>query len=1736
MGLDDATGSYLSHDRYRYDFVVATTQASINSGLKAWLSKSSQPIRYFCFLADEAGDPTVQTTLDDVLNKTGGIDPFTIPHGTATSDPRIVALTKARFAVGFKMQMGLPRGVPPKNLPVIADLVDEASNVTFNLLCSEFVIIQNTPGSSWTQGSWDVWTQGPGDAWYFETQVSLLTADLSKDLNTPYFNNHPDVKRELQNKLRNLSGTAFSLQQLLLDLSTAKMKRRPSIQGLPPGSKADLVLQRSFISIYAENAMEQGLPLLSVTAVVQKRDPSPLEMTDFERQVSPLKSQGAVIKNPTPEQRAATTLDHLCAVQNKTLPPTAGFEWNWVGVHDVTSQSGTISINRSAIGEYLRDQIVRTATKSCLIFECDVSVNALGVATYGWKKLPATAPDSANITQSGSNVIQIEYYQRGYDEDRCALGYADLGILSEYKGDVTFSGTSVVVKQIARVNVSACWSGTREAFDAFKLTATDTYKISVDQYGALKMTHTGRTETDDSQDPDVSGIVNFFTGVGDLCRAIKKSLANCTVLNIEAVPFHNLQNFVFPGSLVFTYNSAQFSEHQDLISSITYLDPRRSQRKKQEGDLAIAHTSDLMQNYVRGEIVSPTGKFEALQTSNGLSLLFSLDTHNVFRVIVEQSGTTATGWKVRDLSSQLLRDRFLGQNATVRHFGVAQSALDGSINMAMAVSADGTDTLFVSLQNDSSDMSWTEKPKWTPVPFDAIDSKPISITVAGILFAETTELDEYLVVDIDRPDLKRIKNIVRYHIDISRSTGRFWLKRDVPIDIENGSYQSCVGRQSRAYVDGVYTAGRTADMPQLVYVPLVNVWGQGPPLPIRLGLPGGVLPSAIATARYGSHSSRERFASTDLYAVSGTTLYRFAADAQSQDANGVPVVTSDVLSETTTLMAMTDGDVTTLWGKNGSNNVYYVSCETAHLAEPGSWSTPVPILTGIEHISAYMNLADGGNTIFATGGGKLVKLTQASRTMAKIWRPQEIKLEAPPHIPSAPVKSYTTTIHVTDPKANHTPVADIAVSVAADSRSPVYINGLYYVLGQAPTEIKTDSTGAITIVEATEDLNAAALSVSVPGANETEVINPMDIAAKKLTDLDSYDSLRNATVPETTTAGGVVGRVKRRPLVDSSVSRQDMETVAANLKRLKEVPASLPDSARSALPLQYLSGYPRVVPAQHFSRSLNDIGIAIGDLFRWLASGVEAVIDIIFDAVTDAWHFVAKIAGKVYRAILDTVDAIVGAIKWVFDKIKTAVGDLVRFVQFLFEWDDIRRAKDVIHNVTKLTLHHFAVDGLKTAKTQFDESFAKVEKTLNQWADIGDWSPLGPPAETPAQGSTVSPVKDHTSGSLLLANQFRNNAQEMTFDVPADVVLTREAESLIDILLDAVSKEGQALSTVYAKLQQVARDFKSKSVGDVLKAIAAILADGLLSSVQVVFDALVDVLASLAASAIKLLDTKVHVPVISDILNLLGIPDFSFLDLFTWIAAVGYTVVHKITYGEAPFPDTPKVRAIIAASDWKTLTNIISQDEPAHDGAIQKADGKDIVPPSLKATIFIACHATAGFSLFTGNFLNFFEAEFPTGDNPFSIPSAVMGIIAAGMQTGGDSLAAVYPVENEAVSKLSMAMGGISLTNKLFFSGPVQKLLGVKTSIIDSVLVVPQLFVTGWHFYELSKKEVGAVRSAAIVGEVSNLGLYVSRVSYAAAVNLKDPISKQIPIGIMAASNAVAGGLQTAEAVSKLRR
>ncbi|WP_329116314.1 hypothetical protein [Streptomyces sp. NBC_01465] len=1156
---------------------------------------------------------------------------------------------------------------------------------------------------------------------------------------------------------------------------------------------------------------------------------------------------------------------------------------------------------------------------------------------------------------------------------------------------------------------------------------------------------------------------------------------------------------------------------------------------------SLAYSSELMQNYLQAEILAPDAKFEALQAQGGSSLLFSLGTDHAL-YLTREVPQARSGWKRSDLSTAQIRKDFAGRTGvTCKDFATAQAATAVSgaapVHLAMVLSDAQNDRLYLSLDNSDSPAAWDKAPAWTAYPFDDPAHPLAQVRIAGVLIGEATDA-EYIVADVIRNPAAAQPLVFRYYIDPARTGGYAWHPHDLAIDLAPGKYSSCLGRRAGQYVDGLYTIGQVAGTPQFMYQPLYNVFNPKVSAPPSLfTLPGKRTPEAIATCRNADNSS-------DLYITSGGTLYYMAGGAQQSGTVATPLFSSPRFNGVRSLFAATDGgDSVMVWGLNASNEVFFTTCQSSQVTTGAlGWSVPLPILTGAEQISPYLDRANSAGTFFAhTGQNKLTKAVKSPAT--GMWSFSDITLDPPNgNAPARSFTSYTTQVRVTD--AVGQPAAAVPLTITATNVTAVRINYLHYVIGPTPVQVPTDALGTVTIVEPVDTVAGTRLSVSAGGVRAE--INPMDKAFKKAVALNTPALLTGATIirPNGTT----------KKLVPTGASAAALQTVASANSRLGQAYAGLPAAlAAAGLRSQVATtGQSRSTAAVTSLGSPASILVDAGDLFSWLGEqiggGLTYVVQLIEDGATKLWNFVVTIAGEVYQCVLDSVEAVVSAAQWLYSQLKTGLADLLDYLKFLFEWNDITRTKNVMAHLTKVYLN-YQVEQIEVVKGEFDHMIASMEQAIGKWAGVGGWAGLGADGNaTPSSKST--PNAQHSAPGWLLAHHYENNGTALTQVKPLPPVTP--SPNPITVLIEAVKREGTVIGDTVTRLQSLAADFESRPLLETLKKLVAILADLVLESARTVIDALFDVLYDIAKAAVKLLDTPIHIPVVSDILNSFGVPDLSFLDLACWVAAVPVTLAYKVAKGKAPFPDNADTTFLIGVTDYPTLLNAFQPKQITGQAtpramATAAAAGPIAISATTATAVHIAGHGFSGFSaLFGGGLVSAFEAAQETGDNPWAIPSAVLGVIG-GVSGGLANSVANYvvpndPIDNPYVSAVATATTAVRILCKLVFSGPAQAKFATTArlgslavadgrgvgAIVDAVLVIPSLACSAYHFYELSQKPAGSPRSIAIVDETSTLTNDISRISYAVAVNTEE-IPKAVAIGVMVGANICTGGLQIAE-------
>jgi hypothetical protein len=1124
--------------------------------------------------------------------------------------------------------------------------------------------------------------------------------------------------------------------------------------------------------------------------------------------------------------------------------------------------------------------------------------------------------------------------------------------------------------------------------------------------------------------------------------------------------------------------------------------------------------------------MAPDKTFEALQTSTGNSLLFSIGTDNVFYVTQETSGTSTHGWTRTDLSTaQIVKDFPAGAICT--GMSVAQDTQTGTTGLGMSLSAAGNDTLYLCLGNSNEDTSWLNHPVWIAFPFDDAQHPQATLKIVDIFISEVQvnaicTTGQYVVVDIVRDPSSAEPLISRYYIDTKKANGQAWQQHSLAIDLEIDRYTTCIGRTSQGLVDGLYTVGEVQGNSQFLYTPIFNVYSKvAPPSPSRLQVPGGLVVDSMGVYRHPDDT-------TDLFVTAGGGLYYFASTNQKDGATGVLLMNNAMFINVSKLYVFRANDNIIVWGLNSAGNLFYTSCPvTALTTAQSAWSLPLPIHTGVDMISPYINCVDNGNTIFAVADQTLYILTKSPDT--SFWNTRQVTL--PPLAATAPAlsfSSYTTRIQLTGD--NGQPAGNAPVTINASTRTTFYINNLYTVLDTMPIVIDTDMTGSITLIEPVSSLNCARITITNSDRSAI-TINPMDKPFQKVAQLNTTDGLSAAVI--TSNDGST------RPLVPAGTSTGDLQTTATGIQQLTDAYTSVSSDAR----IRFIArgsmenritltaeGTLALNPAITAEDIFNSISSDFGDLFNWLESGVDYVLTLVKDAATGVWNFIVKIAGQTYSAVLDCVEKVIGAVVWVFDCIKTLITDLIKFLEFLFELADIKRTKEVIGNMITLFLHYQA-SGLKNTKKDFDKAITGLQSQLADWAGL-QWSGLGNAASA-LTGSGSTPTANSDSANTLLSHHFQNNAGSMSVKLPPPPADGNQ--SPVTALKNALTSESKVITGVISQLHDTAVDFEDLSLEQLLQKLAAIVAEGSLGTAQVIADALFDLLLAFADHITDILAAPVYIPVVSDILNAFGVTEPSLLDIFCWIAAVPATLIYKAVTGNAPFPDDSTTAMLIDATDFNELIRAFNPPVVSRRSKVRTASSNGLsLSPGSAGTIFCMGHTACGIFTFINAIVGGFEAASESGDNPYAIPAAVLAVCSAATAGIADALAPRDPVQSPAIILVGNATLGLRLAMIALFSGPSQKKIfggdGAARqpgALMDAILVMPALVTTIFHFIELSKLPDGDTKSTAIIDETGSILSYISRVSYAAIVS---DGKNDVTMGVYIASNICASGLQFAEA------
>ncbi|MBK8968975.1 MAG: hypothetical protein IPM36_20350 [Lewinellaceae bacterium] len=552
----------------KYDMVVGITEEAINAQMASYLRWNDGPAVVQWYSQQSPNAPyKLMDPIEDL-----GIDIFDIPTGGEVPGP--LTAENCYFVAAIRAKLGWPEE-NGEDAPDLLNLDRGINAVTFKMFFSEFQMVFlefGRRGPSWTNIA-----QKPDQPFEFDYVVDLKFGSAEFDALTP----------EQRQQLNNLNpSSAWSVQQLYLDLTTAALLRSPSFNS---GAMGTII--QNFVNSSTWNKMVNGQRLV-LANTVRKINAAPINKpsmapTSIQLGVSGFIEATGQHNNKSP----LTTLNYLMMTDQDAMPPGqfGGFDWNWVEEKDRSNANGCMAIKRDKFVQFLRDMLCGTGSSMgpindiCFLPSTTASISHLGIAKLGSGiSIDPSHISSMTIQPSGAEVLYLKYEKQSQSEDD---NWSTAEVENELKYTLVFK-VNLVGNEIRMSIDSQIYS--RIKADIFNTggssgiiggyTMNPVYVIGVQPDGRLFASLKKGSDTLTPKDKTVSS--SILGGLEGSAGMLEKESASFDSFaknqlqafnnDINSFLQHNGQLFIFPGGKTFTFKSPSFSEHQDLIAALTY--------------------------------------------------------------------------------------------------------------------------------------------------------------------------------------------------------------------------------------------------------------------------------------------------------------------------------------------------------------------------------------------------------------------------------------------------------------------------------------------------------------------------------------------------------------------------------------------------------------------------------------------------------------------------------------------------------------------------------------------------------------------------------------------------------------------------------------------------------------------------------------------------------------------------------------------------------------------------------------------------------------------------------------------------------------------------------------------------------------------------------------------------------------------------------------------------------------
>ncbi|PNP58955.1 hypothetical protein THARTR1_01203 [Trichoderma harzianum] len=668
--------------------------------------------------------------------------------------------------------------------------------------------------------------------------------------------------------------------------------------------------------------------------------------------------------------------------------------------------------------------------------------------------------------------------------------------------------------------------------------------------------------------------------------------------------------------------------------------------------------------------------------------------------------------------------------------------------------------------------------------------------------------------------------------------------------------------------------------------------------------------------------------------IGGQNITAFkSSEYCSAKGKGTIVNTGDQVSGLKDLHVTLSGQTLRFWYTTNTDAVHYYTAQSTALSN----GTVIPLLSDGKggQISGLLSLksADGSDQTLVSSllsvdeYGNLVLLQQDS--VSQLWQTYPFWYASDLNV--IETKGFMLRMHATATTSDESSlIPGCWLRVSASGVVRCTVNGRYASLGPTGQWYQTDAKGVLNIQLQSDDascfvFSADAYRAAKPGSPETPLQNPLlDPSVKVIMKLD------NVQTPEDVRA---LKKKDGTPLIPSDASDDDVKSAVESIQALvDQTRQNQGDSQQlqksfKAVSLVAASGGATAHGVRAFS-----IGGTLKDLWHEVEDKVEDAVEwgvnLVEDGAGKVWQFIIKIGEEVYSFILDTASVIVKAVVWVFKKLGVLLQDVIDFLGYLFNWDDILATADSITTGFNAALD-YGQHLLDTTEITVDSWLEELRTTIkaqlpalqNQNYDGASTAPKSVKSKA-ALETTAASTADDTDQDVKSDVAYNWSTYYFTYGggttnaVLNDNSTPGSAEDDLVAIWDDIQDE---LDTIVKLCTNVAKDFLDffdsgkYDIKALMVKISGDLIDAIIDSLKTLGDILFKALA-LGINLIKTLsNSNMDIPVIGWLWKkIAGNRPLSLLGLVALLMAIPTTVLYKAKASKAP----PKLTGRLTADTF----------------------------------------------------------------------------------------------------------------------------------------------------------------------------------------------------------------------------